>query len=218
MEYTFVDETPPGLVPPSGITLATTNPSGTIVNYTNATATDNVGVVDYYASENSSTPTNSSSGWNTVSSSTNYSSNVNFSISGVSILGSHSRTVFVWFKDAAGNISSNSSDSITFIVSDNNAPEGAVTRQTRSGTGFKIAATVTVTGTDDYGITKVCISTWRWSTSNACNGEQYFNDITSTKNYTNTFEGPQSSNNDVHIYVMFKDDSGNISAKYYTNY
>ncbi|MBI5184991.1 MAG: DUF1566 domain-containing protein [Nitrospinae bacterium] len=73
-------------------------------------ATDAVGVTGYYASETSTTPTASASGWKAVTSTKSYSnSKISFTLSS----GDGTKTVYVWFKDAAGNVSSPASDAIT---------------------------------------------------------------------------------------------------------
>ena len=69
---------------------------------------DDVGVVGYYASETSTTPSASSSGWTSVTSATSYSANVSFTLSS----GDGTKTVYVCFKDVAGNVSASASDSI----------------------------------------------------------------------------------------------------------
>jgi hypothetical protein len=76
-------------------------------------ATDNVGVTGYYASETSTTPSASATGWTSVTSTTSYSANVSFTLS----TGSGTKTVYVWFRDAAGNTSTSSNSSITLQTS-----------------------------------------------------------------------------------------------------
>ncbi len=73
-------------------------------------ATDSVGVTGYYASESATTPTAGAAGWVVVISTTSYAANVAFTLSA----GNGLKTVYVWFKDAAGNVSSTGvSDTIT---------------------------------------------------------------------------------------------------------
>jgi len=80
-------------------------------------ATDDVAVTDYYASESAATPQASDSGWQS------YQQSTSFTLSGSNSLGVFQRTVYVWFKDAAGNVSSNSvSASISLGVYDTTAP------------------------------------------------------------------------------------------------
>ena len=105
------------------ITLDTTSPSNaTGSNFINSgslsttsstvsltiSATDNVGVVGYYASESSIAPSASTSGWVSINSQTSYSAGVSFIFSNED----GTKTIYVWFKDAAGNVSSVISDSI----------------------------------------------------------------------------------------------------------
>jgi hypothetical protein len=71
-------------------------------------ATDNVGAKAYYASESSTPPTVGDSGWVSVTSAASYLGSVSFTLSS----GSATKTVYIWFRDNAGNISSSASDSI----------------------------------------------------------------------------------------------------------
>lgn len=75
-------------------------------------ATDSVGVTGYYASEASTTPSASATGWTSITSATSYSASVSFTLSS----GDGTKTVYVWFKDAAGNVSASVSDSITLAT------------------------------------------------------------------------------------------------------
>lgn len=93
---------------------STTSPSVTLT----LSATDDVGVTAYYASETSTPPLASASGWDSVTPTTSYSDSVSFTLSS----GSGTKTVYVWFKDAAGNISLSANDSISLSVSDTTAP------------------------------------------------------------------------------------------------
>jgi len=74
-------------------------------------ATDNVGVTGYYASESSTTPEGSAS-WTSVTSTTSYSANVSFTLSSDD---NEIKPVYIWFKDSAGNISSPASDTIMAV-------------------------------------------------------------------------------------------------------
>jgi len=102
----------------------TTSPANTSIsinsNADNATstsvtlaisATDNVGVTGYYASESNTTPEDSAS-WTSVTSTTSYSTNVSFTLSSDD---NGIKTVYIWFKDSAGNISSPASDTIRAV-------------------------------------------------------------------------------------------------------
>ena len=102
----------------------TTSPANTSIsinsNADNATstsvtlaisATDNIGVTGYYASE-SSTIQEDSASWTSVTSTTSYSANVSFTLSSDD---NEIKTVYIWFKDSAGNISSPASDTIRAV-------------------------------------------------------------------------------------------------------
>ena len=75
-------------------------------------ATDDTGVISYYVSEISTTPLATDSGWVSVTASTSYSADVSYTLSS----GDGTKTVYVWFKDSAGNVSSVVSDSITLFI------------------------------------------------------------------------------------------------------
>ena len=98
----------------------TTPPNGEIVinggaTYSNSTsitislsATDDVGVTDYYISTNSTTPSLTDAGWNSVNATTSYTDNVPYYLNN----GDGIETLYVWYKDDAGNISSTAYDEI----------------------------------------------------------------------------------------------------------
>ena len=86
-------------------------------------ATDNTGITGYYLSGSSNTPSASVSGWNSVSSTTSYSATVSYTLSG----SSGTQTVYVWYKDASGNVSSAASDSITLNSSSGGTISGGST-------------------------------------------------------------------------------------------
>jgi hypothetical protein len=70
--------------------------------------TDAIGVTGYYASESAAAPAAGAPGWVAVASTTSYSATVNFTLSA----GEGTKTVYVWLKDAAGNVSAVVSDTI----------------------------------------------------------------------------------------------------------
>jgi hypothetical protein len=87
----------------------------------NLTATDGVGVTAYYVSTNSTAPSATAPGWTSVTSTPSYSASVNYTLSA----GDGAKTVYVWYKDAAANVSAVASDT---IVLDQTLPtNGALT-------------------------------------------------------------------------------------------
>lgn len=75
-------------------------------------ATDNVGVTGYYASEDSTAPSAAELGWITVTSTVSYAADVSFTLSG----GNGTKAVYVWLKDAAGNVSEPATASIILSI------------------------------------------------------------------------------------------------------
>jgi pimeloyl-ACP methyl ester carboxylesterase len=101
---------PPGTAP-SNVSLiinceATSTPSTRVT--LSISATDNIGVTGYYAAENSTTPSATETGWISVTSATSYADQISFTLSS----GDGTKTVYVWFKDAAGNVSEAATDSV----------------------------------------------------------------------------------------------------------
>ena len=143
----------------------TTAPSGSVsinsgASYTNSTsvtltlsATDSVGVVGYYASTSSSTPTTSASGWNSVTSTTSYTGSVSYSLAS----GDESKTVYVWYKDAAGNVSSAASDS---IILDTTTPIVTITSPTSSDTYTTTSSPLDLSGSASDSTSGVKEVTW----------------------------------------------------------
>lgn len=103
-----------------------TKPSGTItLNFNaeftdspkvmlNLSATADLGVTGYFVSESATVPKASQPGWITLSGLKNLQINPSFPVSG----GNGSKRVYVWYKDASGNISDTASDSILLVRND----------------------------------------------------------------------------------------------------
>ncbi len=107
-------------------------------------ATDNTGVTGYCAKESSTTPSVNDTCWTSITSTTSYSAGVTFTLSS----GDGVQTVYVWFKDAAGNISGVASDSIT-LASPPSAPTGV---NAAPGDGQATISWNTVSGATSYNI------------------------------------------------------------------
>lgn len=95
-DATLDEQAPTGSLTIDNGTASTTSTSVTL----NMTAKDNVGVVAYMSSESSVPPSPSSSDWVSITSTTSYSANASFTLS----TGTGVKFVYVWFKDAEGNI------------------------------------------------------------------------------------------------------------------
>ena len=117
------------------------------------------GIAYYFASESSSTPSSTDSGWVATTSTRNLSSSKSFTVSTPSAAGSYSKTVYLWFKDAAGNVSSSSSDSITFIVNDTNPPlNPSISINSGASLTTSSSVTLSLSASDDIGVTGYFLS------------------------------------------------------------
>lgn len=168
------------------------------------TATDNIKIASYFKSNEATAPTASTAGWVAVAAGTTTS--VTNSISHTMTSGSGLKTVYVWIKDAAGNISNTISDTITL---DNTKPTGKLIIGT--GTGYTNTSTVSlnVRGTDNTTI-------YRYYKSNLNNTPS----ATAT-GWTNVTAAASISERTSHtltsgvgtkaVYMWLRDSAGNIS-------
>ena len=120
-------------------TAETTKPSGSIsINngsiYTNSlnavlnlSAIDNIGVIGYYISTSATVPGVGDPGWVAINSTLNYRDDVVYVLSS----GEGTKTIYVWYKDAAGNISDTVSDT---IIVDLTIPDIGITTPTPNPT------------------------------------------------------------------------------------
>ena len=150
------------------------NSGDTYVTSTTATltlsATDDVGVTGYYISENSTTPSASNPGWTPITSAASYSASISCLLSS----NDGNKTVYVWYKDDSGNVSSPASDS---IILDTTPPIVIITsptsNDTYTATNSKIniggSATDSTSGinkiiwSNNFGITGIVNGTTGWS-------------------------------------------------------
>ncbi len=79
-------------------------------------AQDDRVVSAYLVSEESVKPNAEDNRWSVISDTQSFSKTVNYALKSAPAAGNYSRTVFVWYKDAWGNISDFASDSITLII------------------------------------------------------------------------------------------------------
>jgi hypothetical protein len=116
-------------------------------------ATDNTGVTGHYLSTSSSVPSASAPGWTMVTSATSYSANIPYTLSS----GDGSKTVYAWYKDAAGNVSTTASDSITLDTTD---PAVTITSPTSNSTYATTSGTVSLGGSASDSRSGVNSVTW----------------------------------------------------------
>ena len=102
----------------------------------NLTATDAIGVSGYYVSTSSATPSPTAAGWITVTSRQSYSATIPFILPS----GEGTKTVYAWYKNAAGNVSATASDSIVLQTpSASTALPSIVLQQIASGLAYPLA-------------------------------------------------------------------------------
>lgn len=128
--------------------------------YTSATsvtlslsAADDTGVTGYYLSTSATAPSITASGWIAVSSAASFSASVPYTLSG----GDGSKTVYVWYRDAAGNISDAASDS---IILDMTGPSVAITSPTRYPNYNTTRSTINLGGSSSDTSSGVMRVTW----------------------------------------------------------
>ncbi len=183
----------------------TTAPSGSVTvsggsSYTNSTtitlnlsATDNVGVTGYYLSDSSTTPSASASGWTPVTSTTSYSGSVSYTLSS----GEGSKTIYAWYKDAAGNVSTTASATITY---DTTVPTVTISSPTSSSTYTSTSSTISLGGSASDSSSG--ISSVSWSNNRGGNG-------TATGTASWTISSISLSSGDNVITVTAKDGANN---------
>ncbi len=196
----------------------TTAPSGSIsinsgASYTNSStvtltlsATDATGVTGYYLSDSSSTPSASASGWTSVTSATSYSATVSYSLSS----GEGGKTLYAWYKDAAGNVSSTANATITL---DTTVPTVTISSPTSGSTYTSTSSTTSLGGSASDSSSG--ISTVTWSNDRGGNG-------TATGTASWTVSSISLSSGDNVITVTAKDGANNsgtdtLQVAYSTN-
>ena len=205
------------LTPPSGSVSISNDATST--NSTSVTlsisAIDNIGVTGYYASETSTVPSASATGWISVTSATNYSATVSFTLSS-GLVGDNTKTVYVWFRDTAGNISSSASDSIILTVLDTTAPSSVSISINNGDTSTtSTSVTLNLSAMDSVGVTGYCA---KESSASPSATDSCWTSVTSATNYSATVSFTLSSGDGTKtVYVWFKDSAGNINTTLYSD-
>ncbi len=192
--------------PPTGALSINENAANT--NWTAATlslaATDAVGVTAYYVSTTSTPPSATTTGWVAVTPTTSFSNaNIPYTLSS----GNGTKTVYVWYKDAAGNVSATASDA---ILLDQTAP----TNGTLSATAGNGQVSLSWSGFTDGGSGlastnryKLVFSTGGSPASSCTGGTQLL--LGTATSYTHTGR----TNGTTYYYrVCAFDNAGNVST------
>ena len=201
-EASFITSAPPDTTAPSG-SITISRPGYSDASYTNSTtitltlsATDNIGVTGYYISDSSSTPSASASVWTSVTSTTSYSGTVSYSLSS----GEGGKTIYVWYKDAAGNVSNSASDT---IILDTTAPTVNITSPTTDTTYTTTSSTISLSGSASDSSSGIDSSSLKWSNNRGGNGS-----VRGGASWTTTSDISLSSGDNT-ITVTANDEAGN---------
>ncbi len=116
-------------------------------------ATDDIGVTGYYLSTSSTTPQATATDWTAVTSTTSYTTSIPYTL----ISGDGSKTLYVWYKDASGNVSNPALDSI-FL--DATAPAITITNPTYNSTYITTSSTMILGGDVSDSTSGITSITW----------------------------------------------------------
>ena len=116
-------------------------------------ASDNSGVTGYYLSLYPTMPSTSDNGWTAITSTTDYYADVSYTLSSED----GNKTVYVWFKDASGNMSDTANDS---IILDATAPTINITSPTSEDTYTTESSVIAIGGSASDSTSGVSLVTW----------------------------------------------------------
>jgi len=170
-------------------------------------AMDDIGVVAYYLSASTTTPSSSSTGWVDVTTTVTYSGTVSYTLTTTT---SDYESVYVWFKDAAGNVSNYNYDSIYYTPAPPTSP--SITIDGGAASTDNSSVTLSLSALDDVGVVGYYLSTTSSTPTATASG---WTAVTSTDNYTDdnvsyTLTGSAGTLNTVSAW--FKDADASISS------
>jgi len=119
-------------------------------------ATDNLGVTGYYLSTSAIPPAPYTTGWTSATPAINYKEDVSYTLSG----NDGKNTVYVWYKDASGNISDVASDS---IIVDTTPPTITIANPTSGSTYKTTSKTINISGSASDSTSEINNVVWHTS-------------------------------------------------------
>ncbi|MBM2835171.1 MAG: hypothetical protein HW406_2332, partial [Candidatus Brocadiaceae bacterium] len=120
-------------------------------------AADNMGVTGYYISTSAVPPDPHTVGWISTTPATRYQEDVSYTLSN----GDGENTIYVWYKDASGNISDGTSDS---IIVDTTPPAITITNPTSGFTYRTTSKTINLSGNASDSTSEINNVVWSTST------------------------------------------------------
>ncbi len=179
------DTAPPNV---TAFTIPSTSTSLT-VSITTFTATDNVAVTGYIVTESATAPSASATGWSATAP-TSYTAS-----------SAGAKTLYAWAKDAAGNVSTSRSASVTITLADTTAP--TVTAFTIPSTSTSLTVSITTfTATDNVAVTGYIVTESATAPSASATGWS----ANAPTSYTASSAGAKT------LYAWAKDAAGNVST------
>ncbi|MEP9412403.1 MAG: carboxypeptidase regulatory-like domain-containing protein [Candidatus Brocadia sp.] len=119
----------------------------------NLSATDNTGVSGYYLAASASPPSQYTAGWTSITPAINYKEDVTYTLNN----GDGWNTIYVWYKDASGNVSDTASAS---IVVDTTPPTITVTNPTSDLTYTTTSRTISISGNASDDVNEITSVVW----------------------------------------------------------
>jgi len=210
----FIDDialpTNPGLAFVDNITKTNT----TSVNV-ELSATDNKGITAYFLSESQSPPSPTDEAWVSVTSMTNFSKTVSYTLAGTSGPGVFDRTVYVWYKDNAGLVSTSASKPIELTIADVGAPNGNITLNNNNSFTTNTTIPATINAVDNVGVTGYYLS--ESGVDPLPNAIGWVNvpstNVLSKNDLTFTLAGGPPKTYNLTVYVWYRDAAGNLSTR-----
>ncbi|MBJ6723713.1 DUF4082 domain-containing protein [Geomesophilobacter sediminis] len=166
-----------------------TTSSSLTVPISTFTATDNLAVTGYLVTESATAPSATATGWSAAA-----PASYTFSTAGT-------KTLYAWAKDAAGNVSTSRSASVTVTIADTTAPTITAFSVPSTATTLTVAVT-TFTATDNVAVTGYLVTESATKPSATATGWS----SAAPGSYTFTTTGSKT------LYAWAKDAAGNVSA------
>ena len=186
--------------------------SNTVVNLTISASDSLSGITAYYASETSTDPSATATGWIDITKTNSLSTTKSYTLSSPGQVGTFTKTVYLWVKDSAGNVSDYASDSIQLIITDQSAPTNpSITINSGASSTASSSVTLSLSALDDGGVTGYYLSQTSSTPSSSASG---WTSVTSATSYSGSVSHTLTGGSGLKtVYVWFQDSAGNVSSE-----